>query len=137
MLFGVGNGYSVIWPLVVIRPILLPLVSVNHRLLSEPTVMPCGLPPLGSGYSVNWPLVEMRAILLPSISVNQVAPSGPLTMSPGKLSAVGILNSLIEPDAAWAVGTVRTSTPTSATTMKLSLMNSVQKWDTRIDVFLS
>ncbi len=127
MLFGVGSGYSVIWPLVVMRPILLPLVSVNHRLLSGPTVMPCGLPPLGSGYSVNWPVVEMRAILLPSISVNQLAPSGPLTMSPGKLSAVGILNSLIGPDAAWAMVPCRPSTPSSATTMKLSLMNCIQK----------
>src|SRR5947209_6891314 len=138
MLFGVGSGYSVIWPLVVIRPILLPLVSVNHRLLSGPTAMPCGLPPLGSGYSVNWPLVEMRAILLPSLSANQLAPSGPLTMSPGKLSAVGILNSVIPlVTAAWAMGTVRTSTPTSVTTMKLSLTNSIQKWDARIGVFLS
>src|SRR4051812_39198550 len=137
MLFGVGSGYSVTWPPVVIRPILLPLVSVNHRLLSGPTAMPCGLPPLGSGYSVNWPLVEMRAILLPSLSANQLAPSGPLTMSPGKLSAVGILNSVIGPDAAWAMGAARPSTPTSATTMKLSLTSSIQKWDARIGVFLS
>src|SRR5207248_4185089 len=96
------------------------------------------LPALGSGYSVNWPLVEMRAILLPSLSANQLAPSGPLTMSPGKLSAVGILNWLIPlVTAAWAMGTVRASTPTRVTIMKLSLMNSVQKLGTRMGVFLS
>src|SRR5438105_3438362 len=76
----------------------------------------------------------MRAILLPSLSANQLAPSGPLTMSPGKLSAVGIVYSLIGPDAAWAMGTVRPSTPTRVMTMKLSLMNRVQNWDTRIGV---
>src|ERR1700733_8680559 len=49
----VGTVYSVIAPPVVIRPILLPLYSVNHNAPSGPAVMPSGLLPLvGTGYSL-------------------------------------------------------------------------------------
>jgi hypothetical protein len=34
--------YSVIVPVVVILPILLPAASVNQRFLSGPAVIPCG-----------------------------------------------------------------------------------------------
>ena len=39
---GVGVGYSVIVPSVVIRPILWPFSSVNQSAPSGPTVMPAG-----------------------------------------------------------------------------------------------
>ena len=42
---GVGMGYSVIVPAIVIRPTLLPTNSVNHRLPSGPAVMPKGMAP--------------------------------------------------------------------------------------------
>ena len=49
---GVGTAYSDIAPLMVIRPMLLPPSSVNHRFLSAPAVMPCGrLFGVGMGYS--------------------------------------------------------------------------------------
>src|SRR5207248_1326175 len=41
-LFAVGIGNSVIVPVDVIRPILLPLDSTNHMLPSGPSVMPMG-----------------------------------------------------------------------------------------------
>src|ERR1700730_16242554 len=53
MLFAVGTGYSVIVPAVVMRPILLPVPSVNHRLPSGPAVMSRAPPPaVGTGNSV-------------------------------------------------------------------------------------
>ncbi len=45
------------------RPILLPLYSVNQRLPSDPTAMPCGmLPAVGMGYSVMAGVVVRLAL---------------------------------------------------------------------------
>src|SRR5258708_3024396 len=90
-LAGVEIGNSVIWPAVVIRPILptivalwgLGIVSVNQRALSDPDVMS---PPTlleGSGNAVIWPFGVMRPIAPPS--VNQRLPSGPVVMLEAKL----------------------------------------------------
>ena len=62
--FGVGIGYSVIAPCVVILPIWSLKRSVNQRLPSAPTVIPYG--PLSchsSGNSVIVPLGVMRPIV--------------------------------------------------------------------------
>ena len=78
-------------PDVVMRPMRLPLNSVNHKLPSGPAVMPNGwLPPAGSGNSVIAPAVVLRAILLPLNSVNHRLPSGPAAMPTDRLSLVGI-----------------------------------------------
>src|SRR5258707_466160 len=81
---------SVIIPLVVMRPILLPKYSVNHSAPSGPCVMPvtpagfcCQV---GNANSVIVPEVVRRTILLPTPvnpspnSVNHSAPSGPVVM---------------------------------------------------------
>src|SRR6266567_3173634 len=89
-LLAVGIGNSVMAPVVVMRPILLPPVpdSVNHRAPSGPDVMPKGsLPAVGRKNSVMVPAVVIRPILLPCTSVNHSAPSGPAAISMGSLSA--------------------------------------------------
>jgi hypothetical protein len=51
---AVGIGNSVIVPLVVMRPILLPVCSTNHRLPSGPSVISCRLLfAAGTGNSVT------------------------------------------------------------------------------------
>ncbi len=73
-------------PPVVMRPILLVAVSVNHRLPSGPAVMPTGpLLAVGVGNSVILPLVVMRPIRFVAFSVNHRLPSGPAVMPAGKL----------------------------------------------------
>ena len=63
------------------RPILLPLDSVNHRLPSGPAVMHWMLgSAVGTGNSVMVPWGVMRPIRLALVSVNQRFPSGPAAM---------------------------------------------------------
>jgi hypothetical protein len=82
-------------PLVVIRPILLPPTSVNHRAPSGPEAISCGtLLAVGIANAVMAPDVVMLAILLPPISVNHRLPSGPAMMPPGFPDA---LNSVMTP----------------------------------------
>src|SRR2546421_341999 len=82
----------------VMRPILLPLSSVNQRLPSGPAAIPYGeLLVVGTGNSVMVPLGLMRPILLPLSSVNQRLPSGPAVIPVGPLSAVGTGNSVMVP----------------------------------------
>src|SRR5258706_70471 len=53
-LLAVGTVNSVMTPPVVIRPILLPLCSMNQRAPSGPAVMPRGkLPAVGTGNSLG------------------------------------------------------------------------------------
>ena len=71
---------------------------MNHRLPSGPAVIPLSqgrLPP-PTTYSVIEPPVVLRPIL-PSwpASVNHRLPSGPGAIAVGRLTAVGIGNSLI------------------------------------------
>src|ERR1035438_6827056 len=74
-------GNSVIMPLVVMRPTLLPSCSTNHRAPSGPVTMPSGAAPaVGTGYSVTAPPMVIRPILLPPNSVNHRAPSGPVVI---------------------------------------------------------
>jgi hypothetical protein len=81
----------VILPPVVIRPILFPILSVNHRLPSVPAAMPPGeLPEVGIGYSAIAPPGVIRPILLPPASVNQTLPSGPRVAPWGVVFAVGM-----------------------------------------------
>src|SRR5215471_4341661 len=103
-------GNSVIVPLGVLRPILLPSCSANQRLPSGPTVMPVGpLLALGRANSVILPPLVMRPILLLLLhaklesrthAVNQRAPSGPAVMPVGPLLALGRANSVICPSGA-------------------------------------
>src|SRR5215467_9852404 len=91
-------GNSVIVPLGVMRPILLPSSSANQRLPSGPAVMAIGVPgEVGMGNSVIVPLGVMRPILLPSCSANQRLPSGPAVMALGLPGEVGMRNSEIVP----------------------------------------
>ena len=89
--FSTGIGCSCVsTPSVVMRPILLPLSSVNHSAPSGPAVMPYGmLSAPGSAYSVISPAVVIRPILLPLDSVNHSAPSGPAVRSARNASGVG------------------------------------------------
>src|SRR2546427_436020 len=81
----------------VMRPILLPLTSVNQRLPSGPAVIPVRtLSAVGIGNSVIVPLGLMRPILLPLSSVNQRLPSGPAVI-PYRTLTVGTRNSVIVP----------------------------------------
>ena len=78
---GVGSGYSVITPDVVIRPMALPapvvlLDSVNQRAPSGPLAIPTAA--VGGEYSVITPAVVTRPM---PPKVNQSAPSGPAAIS--------------------------------------------------------
>ena len=90
---AVGIGNSVMASEVVIRPILLPPISVNQSAPSGPAVMPPGLPLVGNSLTI--PPGAIRPILFPLTSVNQMPPSGPDAMLSGPLFAVGIENSII------------------------------------------
>src|SRR5207248_6048012 len=104
-----GTVNSVIKPLVVIRPILLPtmqrepgwrtqLDSVNHKAPSGPVVMPHGwASALGRANSVILSSVVIRSIFPLTDSVNQSATSGPVVISPVLAVAVGIVNSVTMP----------------------------------------
>src|ERR1700676_5350622 len=60
----VGSANSVMVPVGVMRPILLPSDSVNQRLPSGPAVIPAGpLLEVGSANSVTVPVGVMRPIL--------------------------------------------------------------------------
>ena len=72
-------------PAVVMRPILLPLISVNQRLPSGPAVMKRGpllLVVIGKSFVIA-PAVVIRPILLVPFSVNHSAPSGPAVIPQG------------------------------------------------------
>src|ERR1035441_2195555 len=86
VLDGVGIVNSVIVPDGVIRPILLPVYSVNHRLPSKPAVIAARVATLlavGTGNSMMAPVVVMRPILLAAISTNHRLPSGPAQIPVG------------------------------------------------------
>src|SRR3954454_2267763 len=104
---------SVIVPLGWMRPSLLAADSVNHRLLSGPTVSEPGRAlPVGTVNSVRVPSGVTRPILLPVNSVNHVAPSGPATTPAGWLFGVGTRNSVTTPTgAAWLLDSVRAASP--------------------------
>jgi hypothetical protein len=94
-----GASYSMIWPLVVIRPILLGFPSVNHSAPSGPAAISRTSRPghehAGTGNSVIVPSGVIRPIFDWSRSVNHTAPSGPGAIPSGKLNAVGVGNSVI------------------------------------------
>src|SRR5437588_4990063 len=72
------SGTAMITTPVVIRPILLPLVSVNQTAPSGPAVIPSGtLPSVGVGNSVMVPAGVILPMLLRPASVNHRFPSGP------------------------------------------------------------
>src|SRR6266700_1201142 len=100
-LLAVGMWNSVIWPLVVMRPILfaLTLLSVNQRLPSGPAVMPKGLlSPVGMENSpVTTPAGVMRPMLFEPSSANQRLPSGPAVMPKGLELVGGMGNSVMKP----------------------------------------
>src|SRR5207244_6484266 len=100
-LAAVGTANSVTTPAVVIRPILLPACSVNHRLPSGPAVIPVGvLPAVGTAFSVTgWvsPYVGMRPTLFPAPSTRNSLPFGPGATPRGELAAVGIAYSVNTP----------------------------------------
>src|SRR6185436_13422136 len=95
---GCSGNSIVTTPAVDIRPIRLPVCSVNHIAPSGPAAMPYGpLFDLGSGYSVTTPSVVIRPIRLPMRSVNHRAPSGPAARPVGWLLAVGTGYSVTDP----------------------------------------
>jgi hypothetical protein len=60
------------------RPILLPLHSVNHSCPSSPTAILCGLlSAVGTGHLATSPSGLIRPISFRVLSVNQRLPSGP------------------------------------------------------------
>jgi hypothetical protein len=65
------------------RPILSPLISVNHRAPSGPETMSKGVLPAASPVenSVTTPPVVMRPILSVPASANHSAPSDPVVIS--------------------------------------------------------
>ncbi len=70
-------------PAVVMRPILLPELSVNQRLPSGPATMSWGMEPtVGVGNSVTMPDGVIRPIL-PTDSANQRFPSDPSAIPSG------------------------------------------------------
>src|SRR6516164_4132873 len=80
--FGSG-GYSVIIPLVVMRPMRLPFCSVNQSAPSGPTTRPVGAGvPDEIGNKVSEPEVVIRPIA-PLYAVNQRLPSGLVIMTSG------------------------------------------------------
>ena len=82
-----------------IRPMRLPVISVNHRLPSGPAVMEKGWAPavIPPPNSVLTPAVVIRPILLPLCSANQRFPSGPAVMPTGTVPTMGRLNSVTTP----------------------------------------
>src|SRR5437588_192668 len=93
-----ASGNSVIFPLVVIRPILFRLSSVNQRLPSGPAVIPWGeLCPVGTENSVIWPVGVMRPTWFFFTCTNQRLPSGPRVIPSGRLLREGSRNSVILP----------------------------------------
>ncbi len=92
---GVGTGNSVMTPADVIRPILLPVCSVNQRFASGPSVIIRGsLPAVGIGKSLQSEVSNgaQTPILFALLSVNQIHLSGPTATPHGADSAVeGVL----------------------------------------------
>ena len=87
---------------VVMRPIWLPLDSVNQRLPSGPAAIPKGSPlAVGIANSVMTPAVVIRPILEEERperrSVNQRLPSGPTAIASIWALAVGTANSVMTP----------------------------------------
>src|SRR3954466_8247225 len=79
-------GNSVTVPLGVMRPILLPMSSVNQRLPSGPEMIWKGRPDtVGTAYSVMVPAVVIFPICLVVLlnPVNQRFPSGPAVRAKG------------------------------------------------------
>src|ERR1700730_15922726 len=81
-LLPVARAYSVITPEVEMRPILLPVFSVNHRAPSEPAAMVCGwLLGVGMRYSAGGPPPGLLGLKKPTWlvpgSTNQMLLSGP------------------------------------------------------------
>src|SRR5215831_5941672 len=88
-LAGVGMANSVITPSGVIRPMLLPRISVNQRFPSGPAVISHGAERgVGTGNSVSTASGVMRPIRFPGISVNHTFPSGPAVITSGCPPAV-------------------------------------------------
>ena len=84
--FAVGIEYCVITPDVVIRPILLMFVSVNHRAPSVPDVILFGPAfAVGKAYCVKVPAGVIRAILFIPGSVIHRLWSEPVTIAAGWL----------------------------------------------------
>ncbi len=72
------------------RPIRLPVCSVNHKLPSGPAVIASGSAPgvMPTLNSVTTPAVVMRPIRLKPRSVNHRLPSGPAVIAPGSAATV-------------------------------------------------
>lgn len=97
------NGNSVIWPAVVMSPILEPYFSVNHTAPSGPAAIRHGpLLCVGIGNSVTVPDVVMRPIVFATNSVNHSAPSRPATIPLGP-PGVGSENSRTSPAVVMAL----------------------------------
>src|SRR5215472_16121744 len=98
-LFGVGSGNSVITPLTVMRPILLPASSANHSAPSGPAKIPLASEQLrvGTGNSVVLPLGVMRAIMFTAFGANRASivdhrlPSGPIVIPRGLRTEAGFV----------------------------------------------
>ena len=114
--------------------------SANQRAPSGPAAIFAKRVEVGTTNSVIAPEVVMRPILLPSYSVNHRAPSGPAAMPLGTHRAVGIGNSVKEPDGvtrpmrlAWTAISVNQRFPSGPVVIssgcddKVGMVNSVIK----------
>ena len=128
MLPAVGMVNSVMVPVGVIRPTLLPACSTNQMLPSGPSVMPTGaLLAVGIVNSpTTTPAVLTSPILFPPRSVNQRLPLAPFAMSKGVLAAVGTGNSAIEAASNWR--------PSRFSTEGCRRRRSELRWATRCGV---
>src|SRR2546425_5169828 len=106
-LLAVGTLYSVMMPVIEMRPILLPTRSVNQKFPSCPlyTMLLGSLVDEGSANSVIEPSRAIRPILPAFLSVNHIAPSGPLVIpkgpGPGLGPGFGRGNSVIAVASGW------------------------------------
>ncbi len=91
------SGNSLTVPLVVIRPMLLLVGSVNQRLPSDPAVMALAGPAGGVASSVIAPVSGTSVSIVPARSVNHMLPSGPGAMSIGVVLPAGTEYSMIVP----------------------------------------
>jgi hypothetical protein len=84
------SGYSLIRPVVAIRPILSAIISTNHTAPSGLTAMPTG-PALavGNACSTTSPDGVILPSPLPEFSVNHSEPSDPATIKEGPASGAG------------------------------------------------
>ena len=122
LLVVIGNSPTA--PVVVMRPMLLLLVSVNHNALSgpdviQPSALLLKLLAVGMGKLVMVPDVVIRPTALKMGSMNHSAPSEPAAIPLGMVGGV-VVNSVMVGPAATAVDAPRPAATSAATIVAAS-----------------